>query len=145
MRWMETLQEYGYEIVYVQGKFTVVADAQSRISESPLSELYTVEDEEEAAEPVALKVVGTVSRSMLTKSMLSEVLRAYKEDKILERTSKIRRMINLRNQLIEYCMQWITRNESWLCRRESYDKPHCTKRIVRWYRGTLGSIRRTSV
>ena len=46
MRWMETLQEYDYEIVYVQGKFNVVADALSRISESPSSELYTGEDEE---------------------------------------------------------------------------------------------------
>jgi RNase H-like domain found in reverse transcriptase len=37
MRWMETLQEYDYEIVYVQGKFNVVVDALSRISESPFS------------------------------------------------------------------------------------------------------------
>jgi hypothetical protein len=81
MRWMETLQEYDYEIVYVQGKFNVVADALSRINTSPSSELYTGEDEEEAAETVAVNVVGTVSRPMLTKSMLSEVLRDYKEDK----------------------------------------------------------------
>jgi hypothetical protein len=82
MRWMETLQEYDYEIVYVQGKFNVVvADAMSRIYESPSSELYTGEKEEEAAEVVALNVVGTVSRPMLTKYMLSEVLRAYKADK----------------------------------------------------------------
>jgi RNase H-like domain found in reverse transcriptase len=47
MRWMETLQEYDYEIVYVQGKFNVVADALSRISKSPSSALYTGEDEEE--------------------------------------------------------------------------------------------------
>jgi hypothetical protein len=39
MRWMATLQEYDYEIVYVQGKFNVVADALSRINESPSSEL----------------------------------------------------------------------------------------------------------
>jgi hypothetical protein len=81
MRWMETLQEYDYEIVYVQGKFNVVADVLSRINTSPLSELYTGEDVEEAAEAVALNVVGTVSRPMLTNSMLSEVLRAYKADK----------------------------------------------------------------
>jgi hypothetical protein len=55
--------------VYVQGKFYVVADALSRINTSPSSELYT------------LNVVGTVSRPMLTKSMLSEVLRAYKADR----------------------------------------------------------------
>jgi hypothetical protein len=46
MRWMETLQEYDYEIVYVQGRFNDVADALSRITESPSSELYTGEDEE---------------------------------------------------------------------------------------------------
>jgi hypothetical protein len=67
--------------VYVQGKFDVVADTLSRINESPSSELYTGEDEEEAAEAVAVNVVGSVSRPMLTKYMLSEVLRAYKADK----------------------------------------------------------------
>jgi hypothetical protein len=41
MNWMETLQEYDYEILYVQGKFDVVADVLSRINESPSSELYT--------------------------------------------------------------------------------------------------------
>jgi hypothetical protein len=81
MRWMETLQEYDYEIEYVQVKFNVVADALSRINESPSSELYSGEDEEEAAGAVALNVVGTVSRSMITKSMFSEVLRAYKAEK----------------------------------------------------------------
>jgi hypothetical protein len=81
MRWMETLQEYDYEIVYVQGKFNVVADALSRISESPSSELYTVEDQEEISEAVAVNVVGTVSRPMLNNSMVSELLRAYKTDK----------------------------------------------------------------
>jgi RNase H-like domain found in reverse transcriptase len=80
MRWMETLQEYDYEIVYVQGKFNVVADALSRISESPSSELYTGEDEEEISEAVAVNVVGAVSRPMLNKSMVSELLRAYKAD-----------------------------------------------------------------
>jgi RNase H-like domain found in reverse transcriptase len=72
MRWMETLQEYDYEIVYVQGKFNVVADALSRISESTSSELYTGEDQEEISEAVAVNVVGTVSRPMLNKSMVSE-------------------------------------------------------------------------
>jgi hypothetical protein len=81
MRWKETLQEYDYEILYVQGKFNDVADALSRIDTSPSSELYTGEDEEEAAVAVALNMVGTVSRPMLTKSMFSEVLRAYKADK----------------------------------------------------------------
>jgi Integrase zinc binding domain len=45
------------------------------------SELYTGGDEEEAAEEVAVNVVGAISRPMLTKSMFSEVLRAYKADK----------------------------------------------------------------
>jgi hypothetical protein len=78
---METLQEHNYEIVYVQGKFKVVADALSRINESPSSELYTREDEKEPAEAVAVNLVGAVSRPMLTKSMLGEFLRAYKADK----------------------------------------------------------------
>jgi hypothetical protein len=56
-RWMETLKEYDYEIVYVQGKFNVVAYALSMINESPSSELYTGEDEEEAAEAVVLNEV----------------------------------------------------------------------------------------
>jgi hypothetical protein len=81
MRWMETLQEYDYEIVYVQGKFNVFADALSRIKTSPSSELYTGEDKEEAAVAVVLNVVVTVSRPMLTKSMLSDELGAYKADK----------------------------------------------------------------
>jgi hypothetical protein len=81
MRWMETLQEYDYEIGYRQGKFNIVADALSRINTSPSSELYTGEDEEEAAVAVAVNVVGIVSRPMLSEYILSEVLRAYKADK----------------------------------------------------------------
>jgi hypothetical protein len=69
MRWIQKFQEYDYEIFYVQGKFNVVTDAPSRIHESPLSELYTGEDEEEAAMSLALKVVGTDSRPVLNKSM----------------------------------------------------------------------------
>jgi hypothetical protein len=76
------LKKYDYEIVYVQGKFNVVADAFSRINESPYSELYTVEDEEEISDILAVNVVETVSsRPMLSKSMVSESLRAYKADK----------------------------------------------------------------
>jgi RNase H-like domain found in reverse transcriptase len=104
MRWMETLQEYDYEIVHVQIKFNVVADALFRINESPSSEIYTGEDEEEAAEVVALNVVGTVSRSMLTKSMLSEVLSAYNPaDGIFEKYP-----------WMDYCMRWTMDNGSWL-------------------------------
>jgi hypothetical protein len=33
-------KEYDYEIVYVQGKFNVVADALSMINESPSTALY---------------------------------------------------------------------------------------------------------
>jgi RNase H-like domain found in reverse transcriptase len=98
MRLMETLQEYDYEIVYVQGKFNFVADALSRISESPSSELYTGEDEEEISEAVAVHVVGTVSRPMLSKSMVAELLRTYKADKISRKTSKILKMAGLRSQ-----------------------------------------------
>jgi hypothetical protein len=58
MNWMETLQEYDYEILYVQGKSNVVADALSRTNESHSSELYTGEEEEEISEAVAVNVVG---------------------------------------------------------------------------------------
>jgi hypothetical protein len=81
MRWMETLQVYYYEIVYVQGKFNVVADALSRINESPSTALYMGSADDEDSDVVALNVVGTVSRPMLSKSMVSDLLRAYKADK----------------------------------------------------------------
>jgi hypothetical protein len=66
MRWMETLQEYDYEVVYVQGKFNVVADALSRINESPSTVLYVGSEDDEDSDVVALNVVGTVSRPMLS-------------------------------------------------------------------------------
>jgi hypothetical protein len=47
MRWMETLQEYDSEIVYVEGKLNVVADALYRINESPSAELYMGSEENE--------------------------------------------------------------------------------------------------
>jgi hypothetical protein len=47
MRWMETLQDYDSEIVYVRGKFNVVADALSRIKEPPSNELYMGSDDDE--------------------------------------------------------------------------------------------------
>ena len=78
---METLQKYDCEIVYVQGIFNVVADALSRINESPSTELYMGSEDDEDSEVVALNMVGTVSRPMLSKSMVSDLLRAYKADK----------------------------------------------------------------
>jgi hypothetical protein len=78
MRWMETLQDYDYEIVYLQCKFNVVADALSRINESPSTALYVGSEYDEDSDVVALNVVGTVSRPMLSKSMVSDLLRAYK-------------------------------------------------------------------
>jgi RNase H-like domain found in reverse transcriptase/Reverse transcriptase (RNA-dependent DNA polymerase) len=123
MRCMETLQEYDFEIVYVQGKFNVVADALSRISESTSSELYTGEDQKGVAEAVEVNVVGTVSRPMLNKSMVSELLRPTRRTKIPGKTSKILKKAGLRSQQMDYCMRWITGNGSWWCRKESYDKP----------------------
>jgi hypothetical protein len=82
---METLQEYDYEIVYVQGKFNVVADALSRINESPSTTLYEGREDVEDSDVVAFNVVGTVSRPMLSTSMLSDLLRAYKADKAISK------------------------------------------------------------
>jgi hypothetical protein len=81
MRWMETLQEYDYEIVYVQGKFNVVADVLSRINESPSTALYVGSEDDDDSNMVALNVVGTVCRPMLSKSIVSDLLMAYKADK----------------------------------------------------------------
>jgi hypothetical protein len=83
MRWMETLQEYDYEIVHVQGKFNVVADALSRINESPSTALYMGIEDDVDSNVVALNIVVTVSRTMLSKSMVSDLLRANKADKTI--------------------------------------------------------------
>jgi hypothetical protein len=80
---METLQEYDYEIVYVQGKFNVVSDALYRINESLSTTLYVGSEENEDSDVVALNAVGTVSRPMLSKYMMSDLLRAYKADKAI--------------------------------------------------------------
>jgi hypothetical protein len=82
---METLQEYDYEIVYVQGKYNVVADALSRINESPSTALYVGSEDDEDSDVVALNVMGTVNRPMLSKSMVSDLLRAYKADKAISK------------------------------------------------------------
>jgi hypothetical protein len=88
---METLQKYYYEIVYVQGKLNVVADALSRIKESPSTALYVGNEEDEDSEMMALNVVGTVSRPMLSKSLVSDLLRAYKADKDSRKDSTLRK------------------------------------------------------
>jgi hypothetical protein len=77
---METLQEYDFEVLYVHGKFNAVADALSRVNESLSTELYIRSEEDEDSDGVALNVVGTVSRPMLSKFMVSDLLRTYKED-----------------------------------------------------------------
>jgi hypothetical protein len=85
MHSMETLLEYDYEIVYVQRKFNVVADALFRINESPSTALYMGSKYDEDSDVVALNVVGTVSRPILSKSMVSDLLRAYKVDKAISK------------------------------------------------------------
>jgi hypothetical protein len=85
---MERLQEYDYEIVNVQGKFNFVADALSRINESPSTALYMGSEDDEDSDVVALNAVGTVSGPMLSKSMVSDLLRAYKADKDISKGFK---------------------------------------------------------
>jgi Integrase zinc binding domain/RNase H-like domain found in reverse transcriptase len=80
MRWMKTLQEYDYSIEYVQGKYNVVADALSRVAEIPTTLLYTGEEEEDGRDKVAVNVLGTVSRPMLTRAMIQELTIAYQND-----------------------------------------------------------------
>jgi hypothetical protein len=82
---METLQEYDYDIVDVHGKFNVVADAFSRINESPSTALYMGSEDDADSDVVASNLVGTVSRPMLNKSMVSELLRAYNADKLIRK------------------------------------------------------------
>jgi hypothetical protein len=55
-------------------------------------------DEEEDSMVVAANVVGTVSRPMLSKFMVSELLRAYKADKNTGKTLKILKKVDSRNQ-----------------------------------------------
>jgi Integrase zinc binding domain len=71
--------------VYVQGKLNVVADAFSSIKESPSTTLYVGSEDDEYSDVVALNVVGTVSRPMLSKSMVSDLLRAYMADKAISK------------------------------------------------------------
>jgi hypothetical protein len=69
----------------VQGKFNAVADALSRINESPSTALYVGSEDDEDSDVLALNAMGTVSRSMLIKSMVSDLLRAYKADKAISK------------------------------------------------------------
>jgi hypothetical protein len=69
----------------------------SRVNESPSSELFTVEDEKEVSEAVAVNVVGTVSRPMLSTYMVLELLRGYKAEKNTRKDFEIIRMADLSN------------------------------------------------
>jgi hypothetical protein len=52
--------------------FNIVADALSRINESPSTALYMGSEDDEESKAVALNVMGTVSRPMLRNSMVSD-------------------------------------------------------------------------
>jgi hypothetical protein len=67
----------------VPGKFNFVADELSRTNESPSTALYMGSEDDEHSNVVALNVMGTVSRSMLSNSMVSNLLMAYKADKAI--------------------------------------------------------------
>jgi hypothetical protein len=68
-------------------------------------------------------VVRTVSRPMLTKSMFSEVLRAYKADKNTRKDFENPEEGRFENLLMDYCMRWKMGNGGWSCRRARYDRP----------------------
>jgi hypothetical protein len=70
--------------------FNFIADALSRINESPSTALYVGSEDDEDSDVVALNVVGTVSGPILSTSMVSDLLRAYKEDTDISNTPKIR-------------------------------------------------------
>jgi Integrase zinc binding domain len=67
--------------VYVQGKFNVVAVALSRINESRSTALYMGSEDDDDSGVVPFNMLGTVIRPMLSKSMVSDLQRAYKADK----------------------------------------------------------------
>jgi hypothetical protein len=90
MRRMVTLQEYDFDILYVLGKINFFADELSRINQSPSTEIYTGSEEDEESDVLALNVVA-VGMTMVSKSMVSALLRAYKADKAFERNSRIRK------------------------------------------------------
>jgi RNase H-like domain found in reverse transcriptase len=85
MRWMETPQEYDYDNLYVQGNFNAFADALSMINESPSTALYMGSQGDEDSNVVALNLVGTASRPMLSKSMVSDLLREYRANKAISK------------------------------------------------------------
>jgi hypothetical protein len=82
----------------VQGMFNVVEDALSRINESPSSELYTGGDEEEYSVAVAVNVVGTVTRPMLSKSWCRSCRGPTRRIRNSERTLKIMKKVDSRSQ-----------------------------------------------
>ena len=77
---METLHDHEFEILYVQGKLNVIVDALFRINKLLLTELCMRSEDDEDSDLVALNVVGTVSRPMLSKYMMLDLLSANKED-----------------------------------------------------------------
>jgi hypothetical protein len=58
-------------------KFNAIADAISRISESPSAELFTGSEEDLNSEVVTMIVVKTVSMPMISKSIVSDLIGAY--------------------------------------------------------------------
>jgi hypothetical protein len=123
MRWMETLQECDYEIVYVQGKFNVVAGALFRINASPSTALYMGSEDDEDSDVAALNVVGTVSRPMVSKSMVSDFLRADKADTAISKDFKNPEEGRFEKSLdgILYAVEMEKR--CYWCHKVSYGKP----------------------
>jgi Integrase zinc binding domain len=69
----------------VQGKLNVIVYAVSRVNESPSTALYVGSEDDEDLDVVVLNVVGTVIKPMLSKSMVSDLLRAYEANKSIRK------------------------------------------------------------
>jgi hypothetical protein len=130
--------------VYKKGKFNVVADALSRNNESPSTALYIGIEEDEDSDVVALNVVGTINRPMLSKSMLSDLVRAYNADKAISKDFESPDVGRFEKTLdgILYAVEH--GKKRLVVPKGKLRQALMHERMMLWSRGTWASIRRTS-